>query len=75
MFADEPQSPTAARHEMREGGSDGKAPIRELDKILQGYADEMGIGDDDDIGMERQISTLEELSKSKSRMIRDEEDI
>ena len=73
MFDDEPQSPDAARHELKEGGSDGKDQIRELDKILAGYQDELGL--DEDGNFERQISTLEELSKSKSRMMREDEDL
>lgn len=69
-FADEPQSPTAARHEMREGlDSDGKAEIREIDKILQGYQDDM----ENDTGDIPEVKNLKELSKSKSRVLRDDE--
>ena len=65
----EPQSPTAARHEMREHGSDGKDDIRAIDKILSGYTDDLDDLDANGIG----VSSLEQLSKSKSRMDRDVE--
>ena len=50
--------------------SDGKEDIKALDKILNAHAGEMGIDLDDGMPL---VSSLEELSKSKSRIIRDEE--
>ena len=63
-FAQEPASPTAARHEMRDHGSDGKDDIRAIDKILSGHLD-------DDFDEIPGVQSLEQLSKSKSRMDRD----
>lgn len=60
----EPQSPTAARHEMRDHGSDGKDDIRAIDKILSGQHD-------DDFEEDGGVQSLAQLSKSKSRMDRD----
>lgn len=56
---------------MREGGSDSKAGIRDIDKILAANEASMGI-DGDDYMMENQMS-IGDLSKSKSRMERNDE--
>ena len=55
---------------MREGGdSDGKEAIRDIDKILSGYQDDM----ENMEGEIPEIRTLKELSKSKSRVLREDE--
>ena len=66
---EEPSSPGLDRKQMREaGGSDGKEEIRTLDQYLAGAGEEFGIG------LEKTMS-LEELSKRKSRVMRDEEEL
>ena len=57
---------------MREGGSDGKYAIKNLDKALAGYEDEFGIGGDGGLPV---VTSLGELSKSKSRVDRDMDEL
>ena len=64
QFADEPPSPGRGDG----NDSDVKNEIKKLDKLLQGYEDEMGIGNDD-----INFRTLDDLAKSKSRMQRDDQ--
>lgn len=72
QFADNPPSPSQ-RAELRDGGSDGKADLRELEKVVAGYEDQMGI---DPYGGDMPVvSSLEEFSKSKSRVLRDNDDL
>ena len=71
QFLNEPQSP-AARELMREHDGSGKEPIQDLDKILTQNHGPIDLDDDD---LDGKILSLEELSKSKSRMLRDEEEL
>lgn len=52
---------------MRDHGSDGKDDIRAIDKILSGQMDD----EFDEVG--HGVQSLEQLSRSKSRMDRDQE--
>ena len=54
----------------RDGDGDGREEIRQLDKLLSQYEDDQGMDVDGDI---RMISSLGDLSKSKSVMERADE--
>ena len=69
---EEPNSPGLPpdfRDAGQDGEGDGRQQIRELDKILQSMEEDYDLADLDDARM----MSLGELSKRKSKLIRDEE--
>lgn len=56
--------------DFRDGDGDGREEIRQLDKLLSQYEDDQGMDVDGDT---RMISSLGDLSKSKSVMERADE--